>query len=129
LEDIVGTVGEEIGPRLTSSGVTWAVTGALASTLLAPYLTAITVIELYVDADLFATPQRVEQLVEGRIVDKGHRVEIRELPTPVSSRGPTIEDVHVALPARVYADLVATGGRSAEAANHLRETYGVGPSS
>ncbi len=63
------------------------------------------------------------------MVDKGHRIEVRELPTPLSADGPEIDGVQVALPARVYADLVAAGGRAEEAARHLREVRGVGPQS
>ena len=44
----------------------------------------------------------------------------------MSAKGPVIDGVQVALPVRVYADLTAAGGRSAEAAHHLRETLHVG---
>ena len=40
-----------------------------------------------------------------------------------------VNGVQVALPARVYADLNAAGGRLAEAAHHFREVRGVGPGS
>jgi hypothetical protein len=39
---------------------------------------------------------------------------------------PVIDGVRCAPPARVYADLLAKGGRSAEAAQHLREVLDVG---
>jgi hypothetical protein len=54
-------------------------------------------------------------------------MEVRALPTPLGAKGPTVQGIHVALLARVYADLLAVGGRSAEAAQHLREAIGVGP--
>jgi hypothetical protein len=44
----------------------------------------------------------------------------------MSAKGPIIDGVQVALPVRVYADLRAAGGRSAEAAQHLRETIDAG---
>jgi hypothetical protein len=119
----------EIGPALTAMGVTWAVTGAAASTLLAPYLSDVTIVELYVDHSLLVARDRLASVLGGRVVEKGHRIEVRELPTAMSARGPKIGGVQVALPARVYADLIASGGRAAEAANHLREVRGVGPSS
>ncbi len=119
----------EIGPGLTAMGVTWAVSGAAASTLLAPYLSDVTVVELYVDRSLLIARDRLASVLGGRVVEKGHRIEVRELPTSMSARGPKIGGVQVALPARVYADLIASGGRAAEAANHLREVRGVGPGS
>lgn len=119
----------EIGPALTALGVKWAVSGAAASTLLAPYLSDITVVEIYVDRSLLIARDRLASVLGGRVVEKGHRIEVRELPTSMSARGPKIGGVQVALPARVYADLIASGGRAAEAANHLREVRGVGPGS
>ncbi|MPZ74513.1 MAG: hypothetical protein GEU74_15035 [Nitriliruptorales bacterium] len=118
-----------IGPGLTATGVTWAVTGAAASTLLAPYLSDVTIVELYVDRSLLNTPDRLASILGGRVVERGHRIEVRELPTAMSARGPRIGGVQVALPARVYADLMGSGGRAAEAAHHLREVRGVGPGS
>jgi hypothetical protein len=117
----------EIAPALTSAQASWALTGAAASTLLAPYLSRVTVLELYVDHELFATPDQLGDLLGARIVEKGHRIEVRPLPTSSSAHGPMVGNVHIALPARVYADLMAGGGRSAEAAQHLREVVGVGP--
>jgi hypothetical protein len=117
----------EIGPALTEEGVTWAVTGSAASTLLAPYLGDVTTLDLYVEGALFAARDRLSSLVGGRVVERGHRIEVRELPTSMSAKGPEVSGIQVALAARVYADLMAAGGRSAEAANHLREVRGVGP--
>lgn len=125
--DLLETLDTEIGPALTAGGFTWAVTGAAASTLLAPYLGDVTVVELYVERELFSVCDHLSDLLGGRVVEKGHRIEVRELPTSMSAKGPDIGGVHVALPARVYADLMAAGGRAAEAAHHLREVRGVGP--
>lgn len=119
----------DIAPALNRHGVPWAVTGTAASTLLAPYLGSVTTVDLYVDKVLFAEPARLADLVGGRVVDKGHRIEVRELPTPVTAGGPLVNGVRVAVPCRVYADLMAAGGRSAEAGQHLREIIGVGPHS
>jgi hypothetical protein len=116
----------EMGPTLRSLGAKWALTGAGASMFLAPYLTELTVLELYVDPDHFEGPD-LPRYLESREVLKGHVIEVRALPTPMSDRGPDVNGVQVALPARVYADLNAAGGRLAEAAHHLREVRGVGP--
>jgi DNA-binding MarR family transcriptional regulator len=118
-----------IAPALERNAESWAVTGGAASFLLAPYLSDVTVIELYVDDDLFANHDWLAETLGGTIVDRGHRIEVRALPTPMSANGPEMRGIRVALPARVYADLAAVGGRSAEAAHHLRETIDVGPRS
>jgi hypothetical protein len=126
MADPLHVLEEEIGPALTSLGANWALTGVGASMLLAPYLTEIPVLELYIDPDNFDGPDLARQL-GSREVAKGHVIEVRSLPTPMSIQGPDINGVQVALPARVYADLNAAGGRFAEAGHHLREERGVGP--
>jgi hypothetical protein len=128
-KDPLQTFENEIAPTLERVSSAWAVTGTAASILLAPYLSDVTVVELYVDDDLFADRDQLTQALGGRAVDRGHLIEVRALPTPISATGPTIHGIHVALPARVYGDLMAVGGRSAEAAHHLRETVNVGPRS
>lgn len=124
--DPMATLGTELAPALSDSNHRWAVTGAAASLLIAPYLTEVTTLDLYVDADLMADPTRLAMQLGARIVDRGHVIEVRELPTLMSARGPVIDDIKVALPVRVYADLLAAGGRSAEAAQHLREGFHAG---
>jgi hypothetical protein len=127
MADPVHVVTMDIGPNLNAVGATWAVTGAAASTLLAPYLTDVTVLEIYVDAAHFN--KSLAGVLDARDVPRGHLIEVWELPTPISAKGPWIDGVQLALPARVYADLVAAGGRYEEAAHHLREVRGVGPGS
>lgn len=127
MSDPLDVVTIDIGPNLTSIGATWAVTGAAASTLLAPYLTDVGVLEMYVDPGHFN--KSLAGILDARAVSRGHVIEVRELPTPMSTKGPWVNGVQLALPARVYADLVAAGGRYGEAAHHLREVRGVGPNS
>jgi Transcriptional regulator, AbiEi antitoxin, Type IV TA system len=124
--DPLETLRDAIAPALNHGSVRWAVTGVAASVLLAPYLSDVTTLELYVEQDLSADQSRLASLLGGRIVERGHRIEVRELPTAMSAKGPVVDGVQVALPVRVYADLSAAGGRSAEAAHHLRETLHVG---
>jgi hypothetical protein len=124
--DPVSTLRTEIAPALSDSNHRWAVTGAAASLLIAPYLTEVTTLDLYVDADLMADPALLALRIGARIVDRGHVIEIRELPTSMSARGPVVDGIQVALPVRVYADLLAAGGRWAEAAQHLREGFHAG---
>ena len=124
--DPVGTLRTEIAPALSDSNHRWAVTGAAASLLIAPYLTEVTTLDLYVDPDLMADPARLALRLGARIVERGHVIEVRELPTLMSARGPVIDGIQVALPVRVYADLLTAGGRWAEAAQHLREGFHAG---
>ena len=128
-KDPLEAFASEIGPALTRISESWAVTGAAASILLAPHLSDFSVVELYVDDDLFANPDRLADVLRGRVVDRGQLIEVRALPTTMSAKGPVVGGVHLALPARIYADLLAVGGRSSEAAHHLRETVDVGPHS
>jgi hypothetical protein len=128
-KDPLEALESEIGPALNRNTQSWAVTGVAASILLAPYLSDVTLVELYVDDDMFANPDRLADVLGGRVVDRGQLIEVRALPTPMSAKGPAVSGIHLALPARVYADLMAVGGRSAEAAHHLRETFDVGPHS
>lgn len=124
--DLLEALASKMGPALTGTGACWAVTGAAASVLLAPYLTDVTVLELYVDAETMSDRTQLAILLEGRIVEKGHRIEIREIPTSMTVRGPVIDGIQVALPVRVYADLRASGGRRAEAGQLLRERLDAG---
>ena len=128
-KDPLEALESEIGPALNRTSNSWAVTGAAASILLAPYLSNVTVVELYVDDELFANSDYLADVLEGRVVDRGQLIEVRALPTPMSANGPVINGIHLALPARIYADLMAVGGRSADAAAHLKEIVDVGTSS
>jgi hypothetical protein len=106
MADPLSVLEVEMGPVLRSLGAKWALTGASASMLLAPYLTQVPVPELYVDADHFDGPD-LPRYLESREIPNGHLIEVRSRPTPVSLCGPEINGVQVALPARVYADLNA----------------------
>jgi hypothetical protein len=117
----------EIAPALSSSTTSWAITGAAASVLVAPFLSEFAVVELYVDDDLFANQDLLAETLGGTVVDRGYLIEVRALPTKLSAKGPVVHGIQVALLARVYADLLAVGGRSSEAARYLRDHANVGP--
>jgi hypothetical protein len=121
------TLGTDVAPALRESGVGWAVTGGAASMLLAPYLSSISTIELYVATALFDDRGLLAETLGARVVERGQRIEVRELPNRITATaGLIVDGVRCAPSARVYADLAARGGRSAEAANHLREVLHVG---
>jgi hypothetical protein len=119
----------EIALSLDNNAESWAITGAAASVLVAPYLSDVNIVELYVDNNLFANQGLLSEVLGGRVVERGYLIEVRALPTTISAKGPIVHGIHVALLARVYADLLAVGGRSAEAANYLRGAIDVGPPS
>ena len=117
----------ELAPALDGLDATWAATGAAAAALMAPYLSSLTVVELYVDAATISQRAKLADGLKARSVERGHRIELRTLPNRITATtGPVIDGVRCAPPARVYADLRAKGGRSAEAAQHLREVLHVG---
>jgi len=126
VNDPLVDLSREIAPALDMEGIDWAITGTAASAILAPYLSDVTVLQLYIRDGLFGDPEGLAMILGGRVVKKGHRIEIRRAPSKLTTRGPVIERIRLALPVRVYADLLADGGRPAEAAHHLRETLNVG---
>jgi hypothetical protein len=75
-----------IAPALDNDRIDWAVTGMAASALLAPYISDVTVVELYVRDAVSADPERLAAVIGGRVVKKGHRIEIREAPTKLATR-------------------------------------------
>ena len=127
--DALESLRTEVAPALNATKTKWAATGVAASILLAPYLSDVRTLDIYVDTDLFSDKARLASRLGGRIVERGHVVAIRPLPTPMAATGPIVEGIHVALPVRVYADLLSSGGRAAEAAQHLKEVRGVGSGS
>lgn len=125
--DPVGALVDELAPRLDELGAGWAATGAAAGALMAPYLSTVAVVELYVDVDALARRAQLVDALGARAVERGHRLEVRPLPNRITATaGPLVDGVRCAPPARVYADLRAKGGRPAEAAQHLREVLHVG---
>lgn len=116
----------DLAPALNTASVTWAAGGTTASQLVAPYLTSLTVLQLYVPAELLNDPQRLAHLLEAKVVKKGHRIEVRAFPTPTSVPDRFVHGVPVVPWFRAYADLKASGGREAEAAQHLKEVIRAG---
>lgn len=103
----------------------WALTGLLALDHRAPITTSIPVIDLYLDRQAFADPRVLNDLLVRaglRTVETGARVHIIEadpyLPRLTEESWPTREVGDV----RLYADLLRSGVRGQEAADHLRET-------
>lgn len=125
--DPITCLESEIAPALDATETRWAATGEAASILLAPYLSNVSIVELYVEPELLDDRSRLTELFDARVVRRGHRIEVRPLPNRITAiAGATVDGVRCASLPRVYADLLAKGGRFAEAANHLREVLHVG---
>jgi hypothetical protein len=111
----------EIGRSWTHAQRPWAVTGALAASVLAPYLTSVHSADVYVDADTHPGLEAVAAEAGLRPVDGG-RLTLHPFPTVTARRLATVQDgLYLAPWPRVYADLRETGVRGEEAAEHLRE--------
>jgi hypothetical protein len=111
----------ELGRRWGSYEMEWAATGATAAAVMAPVLTTVSSTRVYVDADSIAELQALASKSELRPIEGG-RLTLAPFPT-TSTRllAQTIENIRVAPWPRVYVDLLATGVRGEEAAEHLWE--------
>ena len=111
----------EVGRRWDDAKIAWATTGAVAASMLAPYLATVATGEVYVDR---ATVAGIESAAEkaGLRPIHGGRLTLRPFPT-VTARwlATTRGGLRVAPWPRVYADLRTVGVRGEEAAEHLRE--------
>ena len=101
----------------------WAVSGWAGASLLAPLVTLIPVLHIYVAGDDF---ERVAEDIFAaagiRFVDSGANVEIWKAEGPIFFHAGTNTRFPVVSAPRLYADLVALGGRGQDAAQHVRET-------
>ncbi|KJQ53292.1 type IV toxin-antitoxin system AbiEi family antitoxin [Microbacterium sp. SA39] len=104
------------------SNLDWAVTGVAAADRIAPYLTSIPTVDIYVSADAL---QEALQLLSSQRdvmqVDQGGRVRVFAESEYVFRLADHQDGLRVASPIRVYSDLLRLGGRAAEAAEYLRE--------
>lgn len=114
----------KLGRRWDTDGLTWAATGLAAAAVLAPYLTEVSGLEVFVDAPTPATLHEVADRAGLKPIDGG-RLVLRPFPTTVTKRlSAPAGDVRVAPWPRVYADLRVSGVRGEEAAEHLWEVVG-----
>ncbi|HZT96582.1 MAG TPA: type IV toxin-antitoxin system AbiEi family antitoxin [Chloroflexota bacterium] len=119
---------EEIAPLLGPQG-TWALTGPAAAQLEAPFLTTLPTVHVYVDSG-FPDRLRLLQRSAGLVpVEQGARFDFwSATTTTLRLSRPAISqpELPIADLPRVYADLLALGGRYEEAAGHLREVTRLG---
>jgi hypothetical protein len=101
----------------------WAVTGWAGAAFLAPSMTFTPAIHLYVaGADFGALVESVFQEVRIRPVDNGSNVEFLSAQKPLLLFTGAGKSVRVVNPPRLYADLMALGGRGEDAARTVRES-------
>ena len=111
----------ETGNKWNTRRVEWAATGAVAASVIAPYLTTVTSAEVYVDASTIVGLEAVAADAGLRPIEGG-RLTLRPFPTVAVRRlAEEVDGLRVAPWPRVYADLRAAGVRGEEAAQHLRE--------
>ena len=101
----------------------WALSGWAGLEVAAPFVTAVPVIHVAVEAKALLDGRLRDAMRATRLreVDEGARVEFRALPPYVLSLATTQRALPVVSAPRLYADLHALGGRGEEAANHVRE--------
>lgn len=107
-------------------GQPWACTGAVAASVLAPHLTSLGGIDVYVEANTI-TGLEAAARAAGLEPIEGGRLTLRSFPTVTSHRLSTREHrLNIAPWPRVYADLRLIGVRGEEAAEHLLEVMHAG---
>jgi hypothetical protein len=116
----------DLGVRWHKDGVVWAATGAIAASVMAPYLTSFGSGEIYVDVETLSGLEALAVQAELKPTPSG-RITLLPFPTIASKRLTTTEaKIRVAPWPRVYADLRQVGVRGEEAAEHLREVLNAG---
>jgi hypothetical protein len=111
--ELSGALGEE---------VRWAVGGWAAAYALAPFVDSVPSLQIYVHEDDFGEPlDRVVSSMKLMDAAEGGRVAFIPAPSSVLSLGEQKGALPLVSPPRVYADLLAFGGRGLDAAEHLQE--------
>lgn len=110
----------ELGPGLERHGIKYALTGAAAASLVAPFVTAVPVTEVWVMAT--AAPGGIVDAAGADPVADGHNVVFLQAKddTPLAFREQAA-GLWVASRFRVYADLRRDPRRGREQADHLRQ--------
>lgn len=110
-----------IGAEWASNDIVWVATGAVASAVLAPYLTTIDSAVVYVDTKTIGGLEAAARAAGLQPIEGG-RLTMRPFPTVTTRRlASDTNGLSTAPWPRVYADLQGVGVRGEEAAEHLRD--------
>lgn len=102
--------------------VPWAMSGWAGADDIAPFVTNVPDMILYVPEDGFDHAlERLTEDAEVSPVDRGGRIHLRSAADYVFDFARESKHKNVASPVRVYADLLRIGGRGTDAAEHMRE--------
>lgn len=115
----------EIGGKLAARGLGYALTGAAAASLIAPFVTAVPVTEVWVTARAMA--RSLPEAVGGEAADNGYNVVFWQAKgdTPLAFRD-HVAGLWLANRFRLYADLRRDPRRGPEQAAHLRQDVKLG---
>lgn len=110
---------EQIGLNLERAGIDHALTGAAAAALVAPFVTAVPVVEVWVDAR--TAPDKILDAVHAEPVVDGQNVVFLQTKddAPLAFRE-KVQDLWVTNRFRMYDDLLRDPRRGREQADHLR---------
>ncbi|MBH0008283.1 type IV toxin-antitoxin system AbiEi family antitoxin [Salinibacterium sp. SWN1162] len=101
----------------------WAVTGWLAADLIAPFVTEIPTVSVYVDREVYVNElTSIADRVGLRRVESGPRVIFMPAGPQVLEASHMLGEIRAVSPIRLYGDLLKQQGRGVDAAEHLRET-------
>lgn len=118
LRDPVAFASDEVR-RALAEHPQWAVSGWVGAHLLAPFMTFVPSLQLYVDQHFFFPCINLLRDLNVREVDEGANVEMWALRRVWTHKDDTA--IPVVNAARLYADLRHLGGRAEETGEHLRE--------
>lgn len=108
--------------RESLTSIPWAVSGWLGAERTAPFVTTIPDTIVYVsDTNFEEAVSRLMRQPEVTSVEQGGRIILRSAPDFVIDLGRESQGARLVSPVRLYADLIRTGGRGLDAAEHLRE--------
>lgn len=112
----------ELAGSLDDRAVRWAATGWIAAELAASFATHLPVLQIYVaEEDFFDGVSDVMRDTGLRAVEEGGRVEFISASPQLLAAGRRTGSMPIASAPRIYADLLAAGGRAEDVAQHVRD--------